>query len=79
MRAGTSKQAETVRKAIEGGGRDDFAAVLAAIRECGALDYARAAAQREAETARRAIDALPESDFKRSLLELASFSVTRES
>jgi octaprenyl-diphosphate synthase len=79
MRAGNSQQADTVRKAIEGGGREDFSAVLTAIRTCGALDYARAAAQAEAETARRAIATLPESDFKRSLLELASFSVTRKS
>ena len=53
--------------------------VLAAIRACGALDYARSAAGREAETARQAISALPDSEYKRSLLELASFSVTRKS
>jgi len=66
-----------VRRAITEGGRDDFAAVLQAIRASGALDYARAAAEREAAAASRAIDALPTSQFKRSLLELASFAVTR--
>jgi octaprenyl-diphosphate synthase len=53
--------------------------VLAAIRASGSLDYARAAAQREADAASVAIAGLPESEFKRSLLELASFSVARQS
>jgi octaprenyl-diphosphate synthase len=77
MRRGNAEQAAVVRRAITEGGRDDFAAVLQAIRASGALDYARAAAEREAEAASRAIDALPASQFKRSLLELASFAVTR--
>ena len=77
MRRGNAEQAALVRRAITEGGREDFAAVLQAIRASGALDYARAAAEREAEAASRAIDALPASQFKRSLLELASFAVTR--
>jgi octaprenyl-diphosphate synthase len=77
MRRGTREQAELVRKAIAEGGREDFTRVLEAIRACGALDYARAAAQREAEAAARAIAALPGSEYKQSLLELASFFVTR--
>ncbi len=77
MRRGNAEQAALVRRAITEGGRDDFAAVLQAIRASGALDYARAAAQREAEAASAALEALPASQFKRSLLELASFAVTR--
>ncbi len=79
MRTGTKQQAEVVRGAIVDGGREDFAAVLGAIRACGALDYARQAAQREADAAIKALEALPASECKRSLLELASFSVTRSS
>ena len=79
MRNGSPAQAATVRRAIESGGREDFGAVLEAIRDSGALDYARAAAQREAEVAARALAPLPASEFKASLLELASFSVTRRS
>jgi octaprenyl-diphosphate synthase len=77
MRRGTREQAELVRKAIAEGGREDFTRVLEAIRACGALDYARAAASREAEAAGRALAPLPPSEYKQSLLELASFSVTR--
>jgi octaprenyl-diphosphate synthase len=79
MRAGSAGDRDLVRNAIVGGGRDDFGAVLKAIRASGSLDYARQAAQREADAARAAIAPLPESEFKRSLLELASFSVARQS
>jgi octaprenyl-diphosphate synthase len=79
MRCGTSEQAAVVRKAISEGGREDFGKVHEAIRASGALDYAREAARREAEAAAGSIAALPASEFKNSLLELASFSVTRHS
>jgi octaprenyl-diphosphate synthase len=79
LRTGTVEQAALVRRAIVDGGREDFAAVLGAIRACGALDYARAAAQREADAASKALAPLAASEFKRCLLELASFSVTRSS
>ncbi len=79
MRCGSAEQAALVRKAISEGGRDDFPRVHEAIRASGALDYARAAAQREAQAAARSIEALPHSEYKQSLLELASFSVTRKS
>jgi octaprenyl-diphosphate synthase len=79
MRAGSAEHAALVRRAIVDGGRADFPGVLAAIRASGSLEYARAAAQREAEAAAAALAPLPASDFRRSLLELASFSVTRKS
>ena len=79
MRCGSAQQAAVVRRAIAEGGREDFASVLEAIRACGALDYARVAAQREVDAATRAIGALPESEYKRSLLELAAFAATRSS
>jgi octaprenyl-diphosphate synthase len=79
MRCGSATQAAVVRNAIRDGGRDEFARVHEAIRETGALDYARAAAQREAAAAAAAVARLPASEFKDSLLELASFSVTRGS
>ena len=79
MRTGSPQQAALVRRAIVEGGREAFGGVLQAIRACGALDYARDAALREAEAAARALAPLPASEFKQSLLELASFSVTRRS
>ena len=79
MACGSAAQAASVRRAIVEGGRDDFAQVLEALRATGALEYARDVAVREAEAARRALQAIPASNFKDSLLELASFSVVRRS
>jgi octaprenyl-diphosphate synthase len=79
MATGTPAQAEVVRRAIIDGGRDDFAQVLEAVRATGALDYARDVARREAEAARAALAPLGASAHRDSLLELASFSVTRRS
>jgi len=79
MASGSAAQAEVVRRSIVAGGRDDFARVLEAVRATGALDYARAVAEREAGAARGALGPLPASKHKESLLELASFSVTRRS
>jgi octaprenyl-diphosphate synthase len=79
MAAGSAEQKGIVRRAIEQGGREDFEQVLKAVRATGALDYARAVATRESEAARGALSALPHSEFRDSLLELAAFSVTRQS
>ena len=77
MRKGSPAQAQTVRHAIEQGGRDDFAAVLEAITNTGALEYAREQARREAAAACAAIERLPNSKYRDSLLQLADFAVNR--
>ena len=77
MQNGTTAQAQCVRSAIESGGRDDFPAVLAAIRTTGALEHTRKLAQEEAERATNAIKSLPASTYKNSLVELALFAVAR--
>ena len=78
MRAGSARASGLVRNAIWSGGREDFSSVLAAIRASGVARL-RARAPRSAKPTRRGrrIAGLPESEFKRSLLELASFSVAR--
>lgn len=77
MQHGTPAQAACVRRAIEEGGRDDFPAVLEAIRSSGALDHARRQAAKEAELAREAICCLGDSNFKKALLQLTLFAVER--
>ena len=74
---GSPAQADLMRRAIVEGGRADFPRVLEAVLATGALEYVRAVAVREAEAARRALQTLPASNYKDSLLELASFSVVR--
>ncbi|MCK2088849.1 octaprenyl diphosphate synthase [Thauera aromatica] len=77
MQRGTPEQAALVRNAIEHGGRDDFAAVLGAIRATGALEETRRYAQAEARLAIEAISTLPPSIFKDALLQLSDFAVAR--
>jgi octaprenyl-diphosphate synthase len=77
MRKGSPVQAQTVRHAIEQGGRDDFGAVLEAITNTGALEYAREQARREAAAACAAIERLSNSKYRDSLLQLADFAVNR--
>ena len=78
MQHGTPEQAALVRGAIEHGGRDDFAAVLAAIRDSGALAETLRYAQEEAKRAIEAISVLPPSNFKDALLQLSDFAVRRK-
>jgi len=77
MQQGTPEQAACVRRAIESGGRDDFAAVLAAIHASGALEHAKKQAKAEADRAASALQSLPASPYKDSLLELCLFAVAR--
>jgi len=77
MRNGTAEQAAVVRHAIESGGREDFPAVLAAIRASNALEHTRMRAREAAAQAKAAISILPDSQYKKTLLELTSFAVER--
>ena len=78
MRNGSSEQAALIRSAIEHGEVEKFAEVLQIIRDTGALDYTRAQALREAELAADAISCLPDSKYRKSLIELAHFAATRQ-
>lgn len=77
IRHGTPEQARAVRRAIEQGGRDDLAAVMAAIHATGALEYARERARGASRAACEAVAALPNSKYRDYLLQLADFAVTR--
>lgn len=74
---GSPEQAACVRHAIETGGRDEFAAVMAAVHATGALEETRRYAEAEAAAAKRALERLPASQYKESLIELSSFAVAR--
>jgi octaprenyl-diphosphate synthase len=78
LQRGSAEQAALVRSAIEGGGQDNFGAVLEAIRATGALEYVRTKAKDEARLARQAISALSNSKYRDSLLELSAFAVERD-
>jgi len=71
------EQAALVRRALAAGGRERFAEVLAAVKSCGAIEYARRAAQAEAQAATRALALLPPSPHRDALLQLSEFAVLR--
>ena len=77
MRHGSAEQGAMIRNALITGGRSDFEPVLKTMRETGALEYTREQAERCARAAREAIAVLPDSKYRDSLLELATFAVTR--
>ncbi|MCM8612705.1 polyprenyl synthetase family protein [Accumulibacter sp.] len=77
LQNGTAKQVASVRRAIEDGGRDNLPEILAAVRDSGALEYARRRAAAEADLAGHALAAVPASQHRDSLLELCLFAVAR--
>ncbi len=78
MQHGTPEQAAVIRAAIEQGDINRFAEVLQIVQQTGALDYTRQQAQREADLARAELTGLPDSQYKRSLLELAELAASRQ-
>ncbi len=67
-----------MRRAIEQGDVGQFAQVLQIIRSTGALEFTRLQAMREVEFACDAIAHLPDSKYKKCLIELAYFAAERQ-
>jgi len=79
MHNGTPEQAKMIREAIEqGNGRHLLEPVLAAMQQCGSLEWTRKRAEQEADKAIAALDALPESPWRSALESLAHMSVQRD-
>ncbi|GAA5786385.1 polyprenyl synthetase family protein [Chitiniphilus shinanonensis] len=79
MRHGSPEQADAVRNALTHARREHFPAVLAAVRDCGALNYALDVARNEAEQARAMLADLAPNPAVTALLELADLAVNRSS
>jgi octaprenyl-diphosphate synthase len=77
LQVGTPAQVALVRNAIGGGGLADFTPVLRALRQTGALEYARGCAEEESRQAASCLVTLPASTYRGILLELSAFAVTR--
>ena len=78
MQHGDAAQSAVVRAAIEQGDIARFAEVLSVVKQTGALEYTRQQAQREADAACAALAAIPDSTYRKSLLQLAQFAATRQ-
>ncbi|WP_422462823.1 octaprenyl diphosphate synthase [Endozoicomonas sp. ALB115] len=77
LKHGTSEQKALVREAIEQGGRDNIAAVVEAVRSCGALQYTAAKAREYTAKAKRCLNLLPEGKYRSAMADLADFAVVR--
>jgi octaprenyl-diphosphate synthase len=79
LAVGSEVQRAVVRQAITEPGAGEFAAVLAAIRDTGALDYTSATARAEAARAGELAGALPAGPWRDALVEVCAFAVERTS
>ncbi|QTF10011.1 octaprenyl diphosphate synthase [Brenneria izadpanahii] len=79
MHNGNAEQSAMIRKAIEeGNGRHLLDPVLAAMQQCGSLDYTRKRAEEEADKAIAALRPLQETPFRTALEGLAHLAVQRD-
>lgn len=69
---------QLIRGAIEkGDGTDAIVPILAALKQCGALEYTEQKAVEESNKAIAALAILPDSDYKSALISLAKIAVAR--
>jgi octaprenyl-diphosphate synthase len=66
-----------IRKAIEEGGADQIESIAKTIRATGALAYTARKAEEAADKAIEALHEMPDSDYKKALIDLARFAVQR--
>ncbi|MCL2898334.1 octaprenyl diphosphate synthase [Brenneria tiliae] len=79
MHHGNAEQSAMIRQAIEeGNGRHLLEPVLAAMQQCGSLNYTRQRAEEEADKAIEALRPLPETPFRSALEGLAHLAVQRD-
>lgn len=77
MHKSSPENAAIVRKAIQFGGLDNLDAVLATVKATNASEYVLNLAKSESEEGCAAIAHLPDSPYKKSLMDLATFAVNR--
>jgi octaprenyl-diphosphate synthase len=71
-------QAASLRRAIETGGLDSLDNIVAAIRDTGSIERARARAQHFADAAKETLSTLPHSAARDALLVLADYALQRD-
>ena len=72
MQRGTEQERQTLQEAIETGGTDKMAEIVAIVQRTGALDATRATAAVQAQRAVNALSVLPDTPYREALLKLAS-------
>jgi octaprenyl-diphosphate synthase len=72
MQRGTEQERQTLQQAIETGGTEKMAEIVAIVQRTGALDATRASAAVQAQRAVDALSVLPDTPYREALLKLAS-------
>ncbi len=79
MQRGTESERATIRHAIETGGTEQMAQIIALVQQTGALEATREAAAAEAQRALNALQNLPKNPYSHALEQLASQLLARRS
>ena len=79
MQRGTELERATIRQAIETGGTDQMAQIIAIVQQTGALQATRDAAAVEAQRALNALQTMPQNPYSDALTQLASQLLARRS
>jgi len=79
MQRGTEDERATLRHAIETGGTEKMAQIIAIVQQTGALQATRDAAAAEAQRALNALQTFPQNPYSNSLKQLASQLLARRS
>jgi octaprenyl-diphosphate synthase len=67
-----------VRTALEEGGRENFEAIILAVKATGAREAAMKVATDEVARAKQALSVLPDTQYRDALIELSNFAVARD-
>jgi len=78
MQNGTATQSALIRDAIVNGRVEKIKEVLETVEATGAIPYTRALAERYSAAALAALDGLPDTPYRKSMLELVEFSAQRD-
>ncbi len=79
MQKASDDDSELIRNAIHEGGLDQLDRITAIIQSTGALQYTAAKAREAADLAIRALRNIPDSDYKKALINIAELSIQRRS
>jgi len=71
------EQSQLIAKAIENGGVDQLDAIVAIVKESGALDYTASQARQQVSKAITALDCLEDSKYRQAMADLAQFAIER--
>ena len=78
METADAAHAQLIRHAVQQGGSEALAPIIATIRDSDALERTRACAECHAQAAHEALAALPDSPQRHALAQLADYSVRRD-